>query len=88
MQMTASKYALLRRRQVEAESGLPRSTLYLRMTQKLWVRPVRLGPRSVGWFAHECAAINAARAAGWSDDEIKELVARLEKDRLTAIERV
>ena len=73
--------AILRRRSVESLSGYPRSTLYLRISQGLWTRPVKLGPRAVGWPAHEVTAINAARIDGQSDAEIRALVERLEAGR-------
>ncbi|ABB75474.1 transcriptional regulator, AlpA family [Nitrosospira multiformis ATCC 25196] len=76
--------AILRLPAVKAESGASRSTIYLRIQQGLWPKPVRLGPRSVGWPASEVAAINAARIAGKTDDEIRELVAKLEAARKTA----
>lgn len=69
-----SSLALLRRTQVQQESGLSRSTLYLRITQGLWPKPVRLGARSVGWPAGEVAALNAARIAGKSEAELRALV--------------
>ena len=72
---------ILRRRQVESESGYSRSTIYLRITQGLWTRPISLGPRAVGWPAGEVAAINAARIAGRTDDEIRQLVVRLHMAR-------
>ena len=80
-QTTVSTRAILRRRQVEAESGYSRSTIYLRISQGLWPKPVSLGPRAVGWPAGEVSAINAARIAGKSDTEIRTLVAQLELDR-------
>ena len=40
-----------------------------------------LGARSVGLFQHECETIVAARAIGKTDDEIKEIVKALEKQR-------
>ncbi len=72
---------ILRRPRVEDSSGYPRSTLYLRISQGLWTRPVRLGPRAVGWPAGEVAALNASRIAGETDEEIRALVIRLEKAR-------
>lgn len=69
--------AILRRRQVESLSGYSRSTLYLRISQGLWPRPVALGARAVGWPASEVTALNAARIAGRSDDDIRRLVAKL-----------
>ena len=76
-----SASAILRRRHVESQSGYPRSTLYLRISQGLWTRPVKLGPRAVGWPSDEVTAINAARIAGQSDAEIRALVTRLEAGR-------
>lgn len=76
---------ILRRKQVEAESGYSRSTIYLRISQGLWVRPVSLGARAVGWPAGEVASLNAARIAGKSDDEIRSLVVKLEAARAAAL---
>jgi prophage regulatory protein len=78
---------ILRLPAVKAETGAPRSTIYLRIQQGLWPRPVRLGPRSVGWPASEIAAINAARIAGHADDEIRALVVELETARKPAASR-
>lgn len=61
--------------------GLSRSTIYLRISQGLWPKPVALGPRAVGWPDTEVAAINAARIAGKTDDEIRQIVANLEAAR-------
>lgn len=74
---------ILRLPAVKRESGDSRSTTYLRISQGLWTKQVRLGPRSVGWPAHEVAALNAARIAGKTEDEIRELVKKLEAARKT-----
>jgi prophage regulatory protein len=66
---------------VKTESGLSRSTLYLRIAQGLWTKPVSLGGRTVGWPASEVATLNAARIAGQPDDAIRALVQKLEADR-------
>ena len=70
---------------VLAESGLARSTIYLLISLGLWTKPVSLGTRAVGWPASEVMAINAARIAGKSEAEIRELVVRLEAARLSAL---
>ena len=75
---------LLRLPAVKAQSGYSRSTIYLRITQRLWTRPVSLGPRSVAWPAAEVAALNAARIAGKSDADIRLLVQKLEAARTVA----
>ena len=82
-QFPNSPLAILRRKQVQAESGYSRSTLYLRIAQGLWPKPVSLGARAVGWPAGEVSAVNAARIAGKSDDDIRVLVASLELERQT-----
>ena len=77
-------HTILRIPAVKSESGLSRSTIYLRISQRLWTKPVSLGPRAVGWPSDEVAALNAARIAGKTDDEIRVLVAKLEAARKAA----
>ena len=43
---------------------------------------VAIGQRSKGWPDHEVKAINAARIAGKSETEIREVVTRLHAKRL------
>ena len=75
---------ILRLPAVKSESGYSRSTIYLRIAQGLWTKQVHLGPRCVGWPAHEVSALNATRIAGKTDGEIRELVVTLEAARKTA----
>ena len=75
------KRTILRIKAVKNESGLSRSTIYLRIKEGLWTKPVLLGPRAVGWPSDEVEAINEARIAGKSDVEIRELVVKLESAR-------
>ena len=75
------KRTILRLPAVKSESGLSRSTIYLRVSQGLWTKPVSLGARAVGWPSDEVEAINAARIAGNTDDEIRILVKKLETAR-------
>lgn len=74
-------HTILRIPAVKTESGLSRSTIYLRIAQGLWTKPVSLGARAVGWPSDEVAALNAARIAGKTDVEIRTLVAKLEAAR-------
>ena len=76
---------LLRLPAVKAECGYSRSTLYLRMSQGLWPRPVSLGARAVAWPASEVAMLNAARIAGKTEAEIRALVAKMEAARGAAL---
>lgn len=43
-------HCILRRKQVEARTGLSRSTLYARIKAGTFPAPVSLGPRAVGWI--------------------------------------
>ena len=84
--MTDNVEPLLRRPSIQHASGQSRSTLYLRISEGLWTRPVAIGPRAVAWPAHEVAALNAARIAAKSDDEIRVLVTHLHAARGAAVE--
>jgi len=76
--------AILRLPTVLRERGRSRSSHYLDIQNKLYTKPVLIGLRSVGWPSNEVAALNAARIAGKSDDEIRALVAKLETARKAA----
>jgi len=72
---------ILRLPAIKTNTGLSRSTIYLRIAQGEFPKPVSLGGRAVGWPAHEVAALNAARIAGHSDAQIRDLVVQLEAAR-------
>ena len=55
---------LLRLPQVTAMTGLPRSTIYLRVKEKTFPLPINLGPRSVAWVKEE--------VEGWVRDRIRQ----------------
>lgn len=59
---TTSNPIILRRPQVEARTGLSRSTLYQYIQDGLFPTPVSLGARAVGWLESEVTAWIAARA--------------------------
>ena len=48
--MSMSTHTILRLPTVKSRTGLSRSTLYLRMSQDLFPKPVSLGARAVGWL--------------------------------------
>jgi len=72
---------ILRLPAVLRERGRSRSAHYGDIQSGLFTRPVPIGLRAVGWPLSEVEAINAARIAGKTDDEIRKLVARLEAAR-------
>lgn len=80
----AQAAAILRRKTVEGLTGYSRSTIYLRIAQGLFPKPVSLGARAVGWPAGDVGALNAARIAGKNDEQIRALVLKLEAARLSA----
>lgn len=45
--------AIIRRKQVEARTGLSRSTIYKQMAEGTFPEPVNIGPRAVGWIESE-----------------------------------
>ena len=77
-------HTILRIPAVKSESGLSRSTIYLRIAQGLWTKPVSLGALAVGWPSGEVAAINAARISWKTDEEVRALVEKLEMARKAA----
>lgn len=73
----ATGSAILRLPLVLHVRGRSRSAHYLDIQQGLFIPPVLIGARAVGWPASEVAILNAARIAGKSDEEIRVLVVRL-----------
>jgi prophage regulatory protein len=71
----------LRLPEVKARTGKSRSSIYQGVADGTITKQVKLGPRAIGWPDHEITAINQARLQGRSDDQIRELVARLTKAR-------
>ena len=59
-----SSYRILRRWEVESRTGYSRSTLYKMMAEDRFPKPVRLGPRAVGWVESEVDA--------WLQDRLAE----------------
>jgi len=78
---------ILRLPAVLQEIGYSRSTLYHRIDQGLFTRQIPLGPRCVGWPLAEIVALNAARIAGKSDDDIRALVEALHHQRQHATQQ-
>lgn len=76
-------HTILRLPAIKISTGLSRSTIYLRIAQGVFTKPVSLGGRAVGWPSNEVVALNAARIAGKSDAEVRDLVVKLEAARKT-----
>jgi prophage regulatory protein len=55
---------ILRRREVEARTGLSRSTIYQRIRERSFPLPISLGSKSVGWIKSEID--------GWLAERVKQ----------------
>ena len=62
-------------------TGLSRAAVYAYVGKGLLPKAVKIGERASAWPETEIAAVNAARIAGKSDEEIRELVSSLERQR-------
>lgn len=56
-----ARLSILRRKQVQARTGLSRSTIYLYVKDGAFPKPIALGPRAVGWIESEVSEWIAAR---------------------------
>ena len=54
---------ILRRPDVEARTGLSRSTIYAMMAEDMFPKPLRLGKRAVGW--------TETAISGWLESRIE-----------------
>lgn len=79
--MHAQVTRMMRKAEVLKARGRGNAAHYVDIKQGLMTAPVRIGSQSVAWPEHEVEAINRARMAGKSDDEIRTLVASLHAAR-------
>jgi prophage regulatory protein len=71
-----------------ARAGMSVRVLYERQSVGLMPSAFAVGPRQRAFFEHEIDAVNAARAAGMGDDELRRLVLSIEaarKNKLQAL---
>jgi prophage regulatory protein len=68
---------LLRFSSLAEATGKSRSSIYRDIKVGLLPPPVKIGGDRSAWPAYEIDAINRARIAGKSDDQIKQLVSEL-----------
>lgn len=62
-------------------AGLSNTSLFEQTKAGIFPPPISLGARAVGFIAHEVQAVLAARTVGKSDDEIRQIVKALIKQR-------
>lgn len=73
--------AMWRGKKVDLETGKGKTSRHDDIRRGLLTKPVKLGTRASGWPDYEIQAIVAARIAGRSEAEIRELVRQLETAR-------
>lgn len=74
--------AIWRIEKCKVEAGYrSHASIYGLIRLGLWTQPVKIGERSSGWPDNEVQAINAARIAGKTDEQIRELVRELHAKR-------
>lgn len=72
---------IIRRPEVLQMTGWSKSTLYNRINEGLFVEPISLGVRSVGFSHDEVQQIINYMIAGKSQDELRQLVIDLVTNR-------
>lgn len=79
--------SIIRMPAVKAETGhRSHASIYTAIKAGTFTRPVPIGERSVGWPDYEVKAINSARIAGQTDEQIKALVNRLHAKRIDLVQ--
>lgn len=70
-----------RRPAVSKITGKARTTLYRNIQEGLFPKPVQIGGDRVAWPSNEIEALNKARMANKTDDEIRAMIIDLEAAR-------
>lgn len=65
-------------------AGLSNTSLFEQIKAGIFPPSISLGTRAVGFIFHEIQALLAARSVGKSDDELREIVKALIKQRETS----
>jgi prophage regulatory protein len=79
---SADQRAVLRKPEIRGLTGLNSDvSLFNQIREGLLPPYIKLGARAVGLMKFEVDAVMAARAAGHTDDQIRELVCKLVENR-------
>jgi len=77
----AALLTIERKAEVLDRLGLSRSTLHSKIQNGLWVPPISLGARAVGFIKHETDQLITAHISGYTPAEMRDLVTRLMEER-------
>jgi prophage regulatory protein len=80
---TPAVSALMRLEQALQYTGEKRSSYFAKAAAGLMPRPVKIGARATAIPMRELEAVNAARIAGQTDEEVRTLVASMHAERTT-----
>lgn len=72
---------IVRRPYILNKTGWSKSTLYNRLKDGLFPAPISLGARAVGFVESECDKVIQAMIAGYSEQQLKDLVQDLVANR-------
>lgn len=67
-------FKIIRRPEVLEKVGRSKSAFYNDVKSGLFVPPISIGARAVGWVEHECDKVIQAMIAGYSEQQLKDLV--------------
>jgi len=77
----ATVLTIERKAEVLDRLGLSRSTLHNKIQNGLWVPPISLGARAVGFIKHETDDLITAHINGYTPTQMRDLVNRLMEER-------
>jgi prophage regulatory protein len=72
---------IIKKDEIRSLTGLSNTTQFEQIKSGLFPAYIKLSARSVGLFQHEVEIIISARAAQMHDDEIREVVQQLHRNR-------
>lgn len=79
--MNSNNTSIIRKPEIMVATGLNNTSQFYHIKNGTLPPYIKLGPRSVGLMKFEVDAVMAARAAGHTDDQIRELVCKLVENR-------
>tara|TARA_B100000745_G_scaffold182046_1_gene119257 strand:+ start:5699 stop:5974 length:276 start_codon:yes stop_codon:yes gene_type:complete len=85
--MISSPLKYLRKKDVTELTAMGSTSLYYDVQAGYFPPPIAIGPRAAGYLEHEVQAVLAAKAAGYTPDQLKELVQQLIAKRETFMQQ-
>lgn len=79
--MNSSQINFIRMPRTKQKTGLSHGGVYLHMQQGTLPSSIRIGEKAVAWIESEIDAVIKARIERRTDDEVRDLVKKLEADR-------